>query len=107
VIGIDLERRLVRAHGDEAIAYDYLVLATGSQNDYFGNSALEAHTLRMKTLPRAQRVRNHVLACLEHAAQTTDEAERRRWLTFVVIGGGPTGVEFTGRARRTAETGSR
>ena len=50
----------------------------------------------MKTLPRAQRLRNHVLACLEHAAQITDEAERRRWLTFVVIGGGPTGVEFTG-----------
>jgi NADH dehydrogenase len=76
VTGIDLERRLVRAHGDEAIAYDYLVLATDSQNNYFGNSALEAHTLSMKTLPRAQRVRNHVLACLEHAAQTTDEAER-------------------------------
>ena len=96
VTGIDLERRRVRAHGDEAIAYDYLVLATGSQNNYFGNSALEAHTLSMKTLPRAQRLRNHVLACLEHAAQITDEAERRRWLTFVVIGGGPTGVEFTG-----------
>ena len=96
VTEIDLERRLVCAPGDEAIAYDYLVLAAGSQNNYFGNSALEAHTLSMKTLPEAQRLRNHVLACLERAAQADDEAERRLWLTFVVIGGGPTGVEFTG-----------
>ena len=61
VTEIDLERRLVRARGDEAIAYDYLALAAGSQNNHFGNSALEAHTLSVKTLPQAQRLRNHVL----------------------------------------------
>ena len=50
----------------------------------------------MKTLEQAQRLRNHVLACLEHAAQAADADERRAWLTFVVVGGGPTGVEFAG-----------
>jgi NADH:ubiquinone reductase (H+-translocating) len=50
----------------------------------------------MKTLPQAQRLRNHVLACLERATQQREQTEQRRWLTFVVIGGGPTGVEFTG-----------
>ena len=96
VNGVDLERRVVHTRGGEDVQFDYLVLATGSENNYFGNPALAAHTFSMKTLPQAQRLRSHVLACLEHAAQARDEAERRRWLTFVVIGGGPTGVEFTG-----------
>lgn len=96
VAGVDLQRRVVHTRGGEDVPFDYLVLATGSENNYFGNPELAAHTLSMKTLPQAQRLRNHVLACLEHAAQARHEAERRRWLTFVVIGGGPTGVEFTG-----------
>ena len=94
--GVDLDRRVVQVGAEGAAPFDYLVLATGSENNYFGNPALAAHTLSMKTLPQAQRLRNHVLACLEHAAQAHEEVERRRWLTFVVIGGGPTGVEFTG-----------
>jgi NADH dehydrogenase len=94
--GFDLERQVVRTAASGELPYDYLVLATGAENDYFGNQALAAHTLSMKTLPQAQRLRNHVLACLERAAQSEDEAERRRWLTFVVVGAGPTGVEFTG-----------
>ncbi len=94
--GVDLERRIVHVGDQGEMSFDYLVLATGSENNYFGNPALAAHTLSMKTLPQAQRLRNHVLACLEHAARAPDEVERRRWLTFVVIGGGPTGVEFTG-----------
>ncbi len=94
--GIDLDGRVIQTSRDEQVPFDYLVLATGSENNYFGNAALEANTLSMKTLPQAQRLRNHVLACLEHGAQAHEEAERRRWLTFVVIGGGPTGVEFTG-----------
>jgi NADH:ubiquinone reductase (H+-translocating) len=96
VAGTDLERRVVHTRGGDDIAFDYLVLATGSENNYFGNPALAANTLSMKTLPQAQRLRNHVLACLERAVRTPDEDERRHWLTFVVIGGGPTGIEFTG-----------
>lgn len=95
---MDLDKRLVhtRGAGEGAISYDYLVLATGSENNYFGSAPLAAHTLSMKTLAEAQRLRNHIVACLEHAAQTTSGTEREPWLTFVIVGGGPTGVEFTG-----------
>lgn len=96
VASIDQAAKLVRTEAGEGIGYDYLVLATGSTNNYFGDPGLAAFTLGMKTLEEALRLRNHVLTCLERAAQTTDEAERRRWLTFVVVGGGPTGVEYAG-----------
>jgi NADH dehydrogenase len=93
---LDLDGKLLRTGAGRELGYDYLVLATGSVSDYFGNPSLAEATLGMKTLPQAQRLRNHVLACLEHAAQAADEDERRAWLTFVVVGGGPTGVEFAG-----------
>ena len=96
VASVDLERRLLRTGAGRDLPYDYLVLATGSKSDYFGNAALVETTLGMKTLPQAQRLRNHVLACLEHAAQATEATERRSYLTFVVVGGGPTGVEYAG-----------
>ncbi len=96
VSSVDLDRRIVHTQGAGDIFYDYLVLATGSENNYFENASLAAHTLSMKTLPQAQRLRNHIVACLERAAQASQESERRAWLTFVVVGGGPTGVEFTG-----------
>ncbi|MGQ0670781.1 MAG: NAD(P)/FAD-dependent oxidoreductase [Actinomycetota bacterium] len=93
--GVDHDRKVVVAGGEE-ITYDYLVLATGSTNDYMGNQAIAEHALGLKRIDEALRLRNHVLACLEHAAQTVDTADRRRWLTFVVVGGGPTGVEYAG-----------
>lgn len=96
VADVDLERRLLTTGRGARLEYDYLVLATGSTSDYFGNDDLRARTLSMKTLEQAQRLRNHLLACLELAAQTGDEAERRRWLTFVIVGGGATGVEYAG-----------
>src|SRR5919108_1441428 len=96
VAEIDFEgKRLHTADGTE-LAYDYLVVATGSTNNYFGNEELEEHTIGMKTLEEALRLRNHVLSCLERAEQEPDPSERRRWLTFVVAGGGPTGVEYAG-----------
>lgn len=96
VTALDFDRRRLRTSAGDELAYDYLVLATGSENNYFGNPALAEATLGMKTLGEAQALRNRVLACLERATQTADEAERRRWLTFVVVGGGPTGVEYAG-----------
>jgi NADH dehydrogenase len=93
---IDLERRALTTSRGRELTYDYLVLATGSTTDYFGNADLTERTLAMKTLEEAQRLRNHLLACLEHAAQSDDEAEQRRWLTFVIVGGGATGVEYAG-----------
>jgi len=96
VTAVDLDRRSLATASGRELAYDYLVLATGSVSDYFGNPKLEQATLGMKSLPQAQRLRNHVLACLEQAAQLPDAAARAEWLTFVVVGGGPTGVEFAG-----------
>jgi len=93
---VDLSGKAVRTEDAEAIAYDRVVIATGSANNYFGNPKLAEVALGMKTLPEAIRLRNHVLACLERASRTSDPDERRRWLTFVTVGGGPTGVEYAG-----------
>ncbi|MGH2556797.1 MAG: NAD(P)/FAD-dependent oxidoreductase, partial [Actinomycetota bacterium] len=95
VVGVDLDQRVVRTD-DEEVPYDSLVLATGSENNYFANEELARHTLGMKSLAEAMGLRNHVLSCLELAAQTNSDEERQAWLTFVVVGGGPTGVEYAG-----------
>ncbi len=95
VTGVDLDVGLVRTHDGEEIPYDRLVLATGSTNAYFGNPDLARSTIGMKTLDEALRLRNHVLSCLEKAAQA-NPVERGPWLTFVIVGGGPTGVEYAG-----------
>lgn len=96
VTRIDFDARVVETRGGDSISYDYLVLASGSTNNYFGNRELAEATLAVKTLPEAQALRQHVLSCLERAAQSTSEEERRAWLTFVIVGGGPTGVEYAG-----------
>jgi len=96
VTGVDFEARRLSVAGGDTIAYDTLVLATGSANAYFGNPELAERTIGMKALDEAMRLRNHVLSCLERAAQTADPAERADWLTFVIVGGGPTGVEYAG-----------
>jgi NADH dehydrogenase len=95
ITGVDLEgRRLLTDHGP--VPYDYLVLATGARTDYFGNPSLAEHTLGLKELDEGLAIRNHVLSQFEASRWTTDAAERRRLLTFVVAGGGPTGVEMAG-----------
>ncbi|HEV7861460.1 MAG TPA: NAD(P)/FAD-dependent oxidoreductase [Acidimicrobiia bacterium] len=96
VTGVDFDARQVDVAGGAPIAYDTLVLATGSANAYFGNPELAEQTIGMKALDEAMRLRNHVLSCLERAAQTDDAVERAAWLTFVIVGGGPTGVEYSG-----------
>ena len=95
VTGVDLPgRRLLTDHG--SIPYDYLVLATGAQSDYFGNDALAQHTLGLKTLDEGLAVRNRILSRFEESRWTADAAARRALLTFAVVGGGPTGVEMAG-----------
>jgi NADH:quinone reductase (non-electrogenic) len=95
VTGVDFDgRRLLTDHGP--IDYDYLVLATGAQSDYFGNPALAEHTLGLKRLDEGLAVRNHILTRFEASRWAADPATRRRLLTFAVVGGGPTGVEMAG-----------
>ncbi|MEX2554666.1 MAG: NAD(P)/FAD-dependent oxidoreductase [Actinomycetota bacterium] len=96
VSDVDPERKVVHTVLGEEFAYDSLVLATGSTNNYFANESLAHHTLGMKTLAEAMRLRNHVLSCLELASRANTPDETRDWLTFVVVGGGPTGVEYAG-----------
>ncbi len=95
VTGADFEqRRLLTDHGP--LAYDYLVLASGSQSDYFGNSSLAKHAFGLKDLDEGLAVRNRVLMRFEEARWTDDREQRRTLLTFAVVGGGPTGVETAG-----------
>ena len=95
ITGVDFEgRRLLTDHAP--VPYDYLVLATGARTDYFGNPSLAEHTLGLKDLDEGLAIRNHVLSQFEASRWTTDAVERRRLLTFVVAGGGPTGVEMAG-----------
>lgn len=94
---IDPDAQIVTAAG-RPYAYDYLILALGSVNHFFGVPGAAAHCFTLKSLEEGVALRNHILRCVERAAQLgpEEEAERRRLLTFVVIGGGPTGVEFAG-----------
>ena len=96
VVSTDLERRSLRLAAGDDITYDDLVIATGSANDYFANQTLAEHTLGMKSLAEALGLRNHILASLELAVRSASPEERSACLTFVVAGGGPTGVEFAG-----------
>jgi NADH:ubiquinone reductase (H+-translocating) len=96
VAELDPERRMVRMHDGDEIAYDACVVATGSVNDYFGHAEIARDTIGLKYLQEALRLRQHVLSCLERASQEDGAGERHRWLTFVVAGGGPTGVEYAG-----------
>jgi NADH:ubiquinone reductase (H+-translocating) len=95
VTGVDFDHRLVRTVDGPDEPYDYLVLATGARINFFGQSAIEASAFNLSDLPSALQLRNHVLSRFE-AAVTADLPAKRRALTFVVVGGGPTGVEYAG-----------
>ncbi len=87
-------RRLLTDHGP--IPYDYLVLATGAQSDYFGNPSLAEHTMGLKELDEGLALRNRIISQFEASRWTDDSEQRRRLLSFAVVGGGPTGVEMAG-----------
>ena len=95
VSGVDFAARRL-ASDDGPIAYDYLILATGAAANFFGLRGVERHGLTLKDIPDAVRIRNHVLSCFEEAMFEPDAERRRALLTFVVVGGGPTGVEMAG-----------
>ncbi len=95
VEGVDPQHRVLRtSNGD--IGYDHLVLATGSANNYFGNRALASHSYGLKDMGEALALRARVLEAFEAASRTRDEAERQALLSFVIVGAGPTGVEYAG-----------
>lgn len=104
VAGFDLERRVaVTAAGE--IPYDVLVVATGATHAYFGHDAWERWAPGLKTLEDATEMRRRILLAFEEAEVATDAAQRKKLLTFVIVGAGPTGAELAGAlaeiARRT------
>ena len=78
------------------IGYDVLVLAPGGETNFFGLDSMQRHGLGLKDIPDAVAIRNHVLSCFEQAMLEPDAERRRALLTFIVVGGGPTGVEMAG-----------
>jgi NADH dehydrogenase len=82
--------------GDREIVYDYLILATGSRHSYFGHDEWEKLAPGLKSLEDAVEIRRRLLLAFEYAEKITDEAAKAAAMTFVVIGGGPTGVEMAG-----------
>ncbi|MEM9950699.1 MAG: NAD(P)/FAD-dependent oxidoreductase [Chloroflexota bacterium] len=79
-----------------SVIYDYLVVAGGSKVNYFGNQAIKEHSFALQELNDAVKLRNHILRLFEKAAWTSEDTERNALMTFVVVGGGPTGLETAG-----------
>jgi NADH:ubiquinone reductase (H+-translocating) len=92
---IDLDAKTLKM-ASHVIHYDYLILAAGSTTRFFGVAGAPENAFELKTLDHAIALRNHILCCLEQAGDEADAEICRRLLTFVIIGGGPTGVEFAG-----------
>lgn len=96
VTGVDLDGRRVLTASGAPETYDRLVLATGAEINFFGQDHIAKVAQSLSDLPRAMRLRNHVLTCFEAASAAANDEQRRRWLTFVIVGAGPTGVEYAG-----------
>ncbi|HBR46825.1 MAG TPA: FAD-dependent oxidoreductase, partial [Afipia sp.] len=96
VVGVNTQAKQVLLDGEEPIAFDTLILATGARHAYFGHDEWEPYAPGLKTLEDATKIRRRILAAFEQAEWETDPAERAKFLTFVIIGAGPTGVELAG-----------
>ncbi|HML24635.1 MAG TPA: NAD(P)/FAD-dependent oxidoreductase [Aggregatilinea sp.] len=101
VTGFDVENRAVLLH-DEVIHYDRLIVAAGAGNHYFGKNEWARWAPSLKTVEDATEIRRRVLGAFEAAERATDPDKIRAWLTFAVIGGGPTGVELAGALAEVA-----
>lgn len=95
VRGVDPDRQIVRA-GDHDLRYDHLILATGSVPHFFGVRGAAEHAFPLREIEQGLALRNHLLTRFERAAALADPIARRACLTFVIVGGGATGVEFAG-----------
>ena len=91
--------------GQSSLSYDYLVVATGAQHSYFGKGDWAAYAPGLKTIEDATEIRRRLLTAFERAEGTDDPAERAAWMTFVIVGGGPTGVELAGAIAELARHG--
>jgi NADH dehydrogenase len=95
VVDIDLANHRVLLK-DGSLSYDFLVVAAGARHHYFGNKHWEKLAPGLKTIEDATHIRRQIFMAFEEAERATDPDQRRAWLTFVIVGGGPTGVELAG-----------
>jgi NADH:ubiquinone reductase (H+-translocating) len=106
VTDLDLDRRVVRASGPDGrpleLPYDTLVVAGGATHSYFGHDEFARYAPGMKTIEDARHLRDQILMAFEMAELSTDPQERAEWLTFILIGAGPTGVELAGQVAELA-----
>jgi NADH dehydrogenase FAD-containing subunit/uncharacterized membrane protein YphA (DoxX/SURF4 family) len=104
VTGIDPALRQI-AIGETRLAYDFLIIATGARHSYFGHDDWAPAAPGLKGIEDALDIRRRLLFAFEAAESSQDEAERRAWLTFIIVGGGPTGVELAGAIAELARHG--
>ena len=104
VVGVRLASREVMI-GRSSLSYDYLVVATGAQHSYFGKDDWAPYAPGLKTIEDATEIRRRLLTAFERAEGADDPAERAAWMTFVIVGGGPTGVELAGAVAELARHG--
>ena len=100
---IDVAARTATLDGGSLVAWDHLIVAAGSTHSYFGHDEWARHAPGLKTLADALTIRAKIVGAYENAERAVDDAERAAWMTFVVIGGGPTGVEMAGTMSEIAQ----
>ena len=96
VVQIDTQTRIATLDAGDTLAFDHLIVAAGATHSYFGHDDWAAHAPGLKTLSDAFGIRARVIGAFEHAERCTEAAQREPWMTFAVIGAGPTGVEMAG-----------
>jgi NADH dehydrogenase FAD-containing subunit len=104
VTGVDIATREVM-RGTDRTQFDYLVLATGARHSYFGKDGWAPFAPGLKRIEDATSIRSRLLRAFEEAENAVDEAERAAWMTFVIVGGGPTGIELAGAISELARHG--
>ncbi|BFM40104.1 NAD(P)/FAD-dependent oxidoreductase [Synechocystis sp. LKSZ1] len=104
VVDIDPQHRQVILQGHEPIAYDILLVATGVSHHYFGNDQWRSVAPGLKTIEDALEIRRRIFSAFEAAEKETDPERRQAWLTFVIVGAGPTGVELAGAIAEIAHS---
>lgn len=102
-VDIDVENHKVILAADAPVEYDYLIIAAGARDSFFGNDHWAEHAWGLKSLEDAERIQRQILLNFELAEVATDRAERERLLTYVLVGGGPTGVEMAGAIAELAK----
>lgn len=104
VESIDLDQKFIEGDNGVRVAYDYLIVATGAQHSYFGKEGWEPYAPGLKTVEQATEIRRRILSAFEAAENEPDPTEQHALLNFVIVGGGPTGVELAGAIADIART---